>query len=150
MSRLNSDLGGDAVLERAIELLNPLVEENVSAHCAEANHPLFQPFYAALRVVDFARSCLASGYVKEALFQDDFLKALADDSDLEFGFTPGVFSDRPVRSEAEFIACRARSRENVGPAEGDVERRTAWLFLACGRIPDLSGRNAIAEVADAR
>jgi hypothetical protein len=147
MSQLNVELGGDAVLERAIELLNRANDPGVTERTAEANHPLFQPFYAALRIVDFARSCLASGIVKGALFNEDFLKVFSE-SDLDFGFTPGEFSDRRVRSVAEFTAWRARSRENGGFDEGAAERRTAWLFLALGRLSETGRRGSALEVSN--
>lgn len=133
ISRLNAGLGGDAVLERAAELLQLEREIGITERTSEANHPLFQPFYAAIGVVDFARSCLASGMVREALFGDDIIDPGGGEGGLEFEYVAGQFSDRRVRSIAEFTTWRARSGAATS-GEPDEERRTAWLFLACGAL----------------
>ena len=135
ISRLSSDLGGDAILEEAVELLALPMERGVHERTREANHPLFKPFFAAVRIVDLARHCFSSGHVRAALFHDEIIKSFSSDLDLDFGFVAGEFSDRPVRSVAEFIAWRARSDAAVLRDAPAVERRTAWLFIACGSLP---------------
>lgn len=140
VSQLNSDLKGDSVLEGVIRQLSLTVETNVTQRTAEANHPLFQPFSAALRIVDFAKNCLASGKVREALFREDFIRSDTDEAGLEFEFKAGEFSDRHVHSVAEFIAWRARSNGGGLPDEAAAERRAAWLFLACGTLPVVAGQ----------
>jgi hypothetical protein len=143
LAQLNADCGSDAVLEGALSLLSLAVEPNVTERTAEANHPLYQPFSAAIRIVDFAKNCLASGVVRQGLFRDDFLGSLNGESGLEFAFTPGRFADRSVHSVAEFIAWRARSNNTLSAEEDGEERRTAWLFLACGRLPDVAGKRFV-------
>ena len=134
LERLNADLGPDPVWESAIRLLELEALPNLDERTNEASHPLFQPFFAGIRVVDLARQCFASGLVRERLFHNDVIRALDDDSDIDFEFTPGEFSDREVRSIAEFTAWRARSEDPREMGNGVIERRTAWHFLACGRI----------------
>jgi hypothetical protein len=135
ISRLNNDLGRDAILDEAVRLLSLPKEKGVKQRTAEANHPLFQPFFAAVRIVDLARHCFASGRVRAALFHDEIVKSFSSDSDLDFGFVAGQFSDRPVRSVAEFTAWRSRSDATLMQDASAVERRTAWLFIACGSLP---------------
>lgn len=134
LSRLNSDFGPDSVWESAIRWLELEVISGLDERTNEAHHALFQPFFAALRVVDLARHCFTSGRVKEGLFHEDVLKAFTDDSDFDFGYTPEEFSDRAVRSIAEFTSWRARTDDPTAERTKGAERRTAWLFLACGRI----------------
>jgi hypothetical protein len=134
ISRLNVDLKGDAILVEAIELLTLPKERGVPRLSREANHPLFQPFYAAVRVVDLARHCFASGRVRAALFHDEVIQSFNADADLDFGYIAGEFSDKRVQSVAEFTAWRARSDNIVLHDTTAVERRTAWLFLACGSL----------------
>jgi hypothetical protein len=143
IAQLNTDCGPDAVLERALKLLSLTVEPNLTDRTAEANHPLFQPFSAAIRIVDFARNCLASGVVRQDLFREDFIKSLNGESGLHFAFTPGQFADRSVHSVAEFTAWRARSNGSLSDEENGEERQTAWLFLACGRLPLLDGQEFV-------
>jgi hypothetical protein len=137
--RLSSDLGGNAVLERALMLLQLSPEDGITERTAEGNHALFQPFWAALVVVDFVRNCIASGKVREALFPSDIVGEIDGEAGFQLEFTPGVFSDRRVPSVAEFTAWRARSRNGDLVDEAVLERQSAWLFLACGRLPLITG-----------
>jgi hypothetical protein len=137
IKRLNNDLNRDPVLERAIELLDlPKKRSRLQEQRThEAYHQLFQPFFASVRIADLARLCFASDHIKEALFDQDLIRLVTEDSDVDFGFTAGKFSDRKVRSVAELVAWRARSSQGDSDEESAVERRTAWLFLACGSLP---------------
>jgi hypothetical protein len=136
VKRLNNDLERDPVLERAIELLDlPKKHSRHDSRILEAHHPLFQPFYAAVRIADLAKHCFASGRIREALFHKGIIRSFKGDSDFDFGLTAGEFSDRAVGSVAEFTAWRARSGEATSAKEEGGERRTAWLFIACGSIP---------------
>lgn len=138
ISRLNSDLGSDPVWQSAIRLLQLELVRTLDERTNEAYHPLFPPFFAALRIVDLARHCFASDRVKAQLFHDDFIKAYKDDSDFDLGYTTGEFADRAVRSIAEFTAWRARCEDTKLEGRQGIERRTAWHFLACGRISGTS------------
>jgi hypothetical protein len=138
ISQLNSDSGPDAVWESAIQMLQVEARPRLDQRTNEARHPLFQPFLAALRVVDLARHCFASGRVKGGLFHDEFIKAYRGDSDFDFEYTAGEFTDSAVRSIAEFTAWRARADESQMLTGNGAERQTAWYFLACGRIPAMA------------
>jgi hypothetical protein len=72
------------------------------------------------------------------LFHDEFIKAYRGDSDFDFEYTAGEFTDSAVRSIAEFTAWRARADESQMLTGNGAERQTAWYFLACGRIPAMA------------
>jgi hypothetical protein len=134
------------VLERALELLRLAAERGITERTAKANHALFQPFYAAIRIVDFTQSCIASGVVREALFRNGVVGSInGEAAGFEFEFTPGEFTDQRIPSVAEFTTWRARSRNDDATDEADLERLSAWLFLSCGRLPAIAGQHITSE-----
>ena len=131
----NETLRADPVAKAAISLLELPQEEGIGELTLEANHQLFKPFYAAVRIAELTRYCFASGKVKQELFRDEVLRSMSAE-DIDFGLVPGEFSDQRLRSVAEFTAWRARHNVNDVSGTTDEERRTAWFFLACGGMSE--------------
>ena len=130
----NDVLRTDPVAKAAISLLDLPEEEGIPDRTREANHALFRPFVAAVRIADVTRHCFASGKVRGELFRDGTISSILDGVD--FDIEPWKFSDHNLRSVAAFIARSARRQVANLTDNAEEERRTAWLFLACGGMSE--------------
>lgn len=131
-------LPGDPTIQQALALLRNRQEPDESSQrIAEAQHDLFKPFLASVRVADLARHVLAAGKIRERLFPaGGWLGEWSAEGGVDFRLPAGEFVDRSIGSVAGFCAWRAKSMLANGSA--DAERRAAWLFLACGRVMEPS------------
>jgi hypothetical protein len=134
--RIGEEHGAYPVVERAEALLDRelATDDGTDKRERGASHSLFQPFYAALAVVDLTRHCIASEHVKDELFGSDVDAADDPESGVVFPAVGGEFADRSVESAAEFASWRARQSRTEDKSR--TERNAAWLFIACGRIHD--------------
>ena len=125
--------GAYPMADRAVTLLDyTAATSSTDERSMAVAHSLFQPFLAALGVVDFTRHCVGSEYVKDRLFGSDVSSSEDPDLGLSFSIPEYEFADRTIESAAEFASWRARQTRLVDPTQ--VERNAAWLFLACGAI----------------